>query len=59
MNKFNHAICQACWDKKNPNREAYHLVEPEEEVCCYCGNTTLSGIYVRDMETPKHCQHKD
>lgn len=47
---WNHAICWDCWRVKNPDREPVRL-RPEhahQETCCYCGQDTLSGIYVRE-----------
>lgn len=43
-------ICSADWYKRYPDREP-HRIKPEyaeEETCCYCGEKTTSGIYVRE-----------
>lgn len=43
------AICEACWNERNPDRPAT-AIKPEfadEERCCWCGKATRSGIYVR------------
>ena len=45
------AICEADWNKKNPDdRIPFRLREEfiEPEVCSYCGEPTVSGMYVRD-----------
>ena len=41
------AICDECWNKHEPNRQAVRVTEPVLEQCCGCGNKTMSGIYVR------------
>lgn len=40
-------VCQTCWDRENPDREAITIKLPDQEVCCLCGNETADGIYVR------------
>lgn len=51
-------VCSADWFKRNPNRGEPHRIVPEyaeEETCCYCGQLTTSGIYVRvDPATVPH-----
>jgi hypothetical protein len=42
------AVCEDCWDKRNPDRPAFRLREGPEETCCYCGDRTTSGIYTRE-----------
>jgi len=41
--------CTACWNERNPDRQAVALIEGvrEAEVCVHCGGPTRSGIYVR------------
>lgn len=43
------SICVDCSDERNPERKAVALVDTHrnEETCCYCGEPTTSGIYVR------------
>ncbi len=45
---FTQAVCAPCWNERNP---ANHVIPGytggELETCCYCGNETLSGLYVR------------
>lgn len=50
--KWQHAICDDCWRKENPqnpDRIPYRLVDEYRklEMCCFCGQMTLSGIFVR------------
>jgi hypothetical protein len=41
-------MCDPCWDNRwQGKRTAVRLVEPENEKCCWCGQWTTSGIYVR------------
>lgn len=42
--------CAPCWDERNPDRPAVTLNGPYAvwEECVYCGDTTNSGIYVRE-----------
>lgn len=46
---WNQPVCDDDWEQRNPGREPYRFSEEvrELEVCCYCGKTTRSGIYVR------------
>jgi len=41
--------CDDCWYLRNPGRDPQRINEPYRalDVCCYCGNHTESGIYVR------------
>jgi hypothetical protein len=48
MSRWNHAICDPCWEAREPTRTPVRRTIPQEEVCCYCGARTTSGIYVRD-----------
>lgn len=55
---WRHAICEACWHRKNPTRRAVRLKEPDNEVCCWCFKSTRSGIYVREDPELVRCQGK-
>lgn len=45
---WNHAICDDCFIRQNRDgRSPYRLIDPDIEVCCFCGEETKSGIYVR------------
>lgn len=50
MHKFTHTICEGCWDKKNPGRQALRVSAnyTEAEPCCFCGKQTNAGIFVRE-----------
>ncbi len=61
MIDWTHPICTECWDKRNPNRKPIRVADEftEVEICCFCGNLTREGIYVRtDPSEPKYCHHK-
>jgi len=60
MSNWTHAICVDCWNERNPNRQAVDIIDElaERETCCYCGNETTDGIYVRaNPSEPKFCNH--
>jgi hypothetical protein len=42
----NHAFCEACWKKREGNREPFR-VRDQKDVCCWCGEITKAGIYLR------------
>ena len=47
---WRHAICDACWWKREPDREPVRVLDCRE-LCCFCGHRETDGIYV--MEDPK------
>jgi len=55
--KWTHAICNDCWDARNPNgRTPHRLKDPEPEYCCFCNEPTISGIYVRSDPEKTPCK---
>jgi hypothetical protein len=53
-------ICDDCWDERHPDRRSHRLVHTETEVCCFCGEQTVSGIYLRiDPATVPHPSLRD
>lgn len=44
---WNHPICKTCWDAQNPGRPAVAVVNSETYSCCFCGQSTAGGIFVR------------
>ncbi len=44
---WTHPICWVCWVKMNPGRGPATLTNLGGGTCCFCGNETASGIYVR------------
>lgn len=43
----NHAICDRCWVRRNPDRVPCRVLYVGPEKCCFCGEMTASGIYLR------------
>jgi hypothetical protein len=49
MSRWNHSMCEDCWNARNPDRRVpVRARYPQEELCCYCGRKHSSGIYYRD-----------
>lgn len=49
-------MCEPCWRARSDQPQPYRLKNRELEVCCFCGQTTRSGIYWRAAPTdPPHC----
>jgi hypothetical protein len=48
MSDWTQAVCTSCWNERNPDKahiDVFGLTGAE--MCCWCGNDTTSGIYVR------------
>ncbi len=65
MSKWNHAMCDECWNKRmeeqgEPGRIAVRMLKERKsnnfrvDVCCYC-NAKTQGIYVRDRPEEVPC----
>jgi hypothetical protein len=56
--RWTHPMCDDCWVRTYRDRQPIRLVGEyvSDERCCWCGEQTRSGIYVRldPMWTPKH-----
>jgi hypothetical protein len=39
--------CDPCAEIRYPGRVMHRLVDPDVEVCCFCGSPTASGVFVR------------
>ena len=61
MSKWTHSICAVCWDNHNPRNPYPHTINKQFrdlETCCFCGEHTRDGIYIRaNPETTPFCQH--
>lgn len=59
MSAWSHAICAPCWEERFPDLTPYVLAIPDLELCCFCGEDTEAGIYIRDdpqaVPHPKGC----
>jgi hypothetical protein len=68
VSAWTHACCEACWFKRQGTfneqghlielRHPVRILEPELEVCCFCGQATIFGVYVR-AEPMETCRHRE
>lgn len=49
-------MCQPCWNARHPGRTGHTVTGAREKVCCYCGEHTTAGIFVRDDPTATRCK---
>lgn len=54
--KWTHAICEPCWRKREPGRTPVRVLVGQEESCCFCGDPTREGIYVRSNNKGLLCE---
>lgn len=61
---WTHSICERCWIEREYNSETntvrrpVTLVQTEEvESCCFCGEMTIVGIFVREDPQKLTCTH--
>jgi hypothetical protein len=48
MSRWTHSICVECWIARNPGRKPVRVITEEKpQPCCFCGDSHVSGIYVR------------
>lgn len=63
--EWTHSICDLCWSKRCKQRneggqEPSRLKLPYWQVCCFCGSSHNSGIYVREhQDNCPHCPDKE
>lgn len=49
MSRWNHNICESCWNNRFKDREPIRVTNiSEEEPCCFCNAMNTNGIYVRE-----------
>ena len=58
MSRWNHPMCQECWDETRGDAVPVRMLDPDPEVCCWCGADTRSGIYVR-AHPHRIAEHKE
>jgi hypothetical protein len=67
---WTHAICEVCWIEQNATWDEegrltgigrpLRFKEPEIERCCFCGNPTIFGVYIRfDPQGVTYCEHRE
>jgi hypothetical protein len=54
---WTHNICQACWNKRNPGREAISGIAGEKDTCCFCDKENQDAIYLRANPNDLDCNH--
>jgi hypothetical protein len=47
VSNWTHAICDEDWDRLNPERPSPRTGAGAFERCCWCGDPTFSGLYLR------------
>lgn len=52
-------MCGACWYEQNRDGEPVRVKNDSPQVCCFCGNRTSAGIYVRHDPAELECKHDD
>lgn len=58
MAEWTHSICEQCWKKLHGDRAPTVATGSLHETCCFCGQHTVAGIYVRhDPKDLEHCNH--
>ena len=55
MSKWTHAICDKCWSDKNTTKPL-RVNEGPRELCCFCGKSTDSGIYIKRNPDKLRCK---
>lgn len=60
MSEWSHPICMACWFDQRGNDVPYRVASSIKEICCWCGNNTFTGVYVRadPDDLPFHKVHE-
>ncbi len=60
---WTHSICSKCWSKTHPHVLPVTVIDGEERTCCFCGDTTSAGIFLRhdpsDSELMCKGEHND
>lgn len=47
MGRWTHPQCPDCWLKERGNTAPMMMHNAPQETCCWCGQSTREGIYVR------------
>ncbi len=54
---WSHSCCIDCWIVRQPGRIPCRVKNGEAEVCCFCGNSTTDGVFVRENPTSPALQN--
>lgn len=62
MSTWNHIICSPCWTKRcaeegTPDRKAVCIPDSPAQPCCFCGEDTTFGAFVRHDPKTLSCTH--
>jgi hypothetical protein len=55
MTRWTHAMCEDCWAREYQEQIPVRVNTGTPMRCCYCGEHTTSGIYVRDDPQETAC----
>ena len=56
MSKWTHRICPECWNAQHPDKPTSLGRGAGTDRCCYCGEDTAGGIFVRADPWMVRCQ---
>lgn len=56
MSAWTHAICSRCFAQIRPARVPSVVLGSPEEHCCFCGEKTREGIYLRWDPRETRCE---
>ncbi len=62
MSRWKHLMCAACWNERRDKYASVYTLavegaNSEGESCCWCGNNTTSGIWLREDPEKMSCHH--
>jgi hypothetical protein len=55
MSRFTHLVCEDCWKQIEPGRVPVRVIDSRTNECCFCGQITNSGIFVRRNPADLSC----
>lgn len=55
LTPWRHAICDKCWQKREPGKEPIRLKDADPVDCCFCNKRTHSRIFVRADSADMPC----
>lgn len=56
---WTHRMCEKCWQEREGNRMPVHVKVDPVNMCCFCGQETDAGIYVRHDPKTIQCVCKE
>jgi len=56
MGAWTHNICTTCWDELHPDEEPARMKKSATQTCCFCGNRTHDGIFIRHDPVNLKCK---